>query len=400
VALNHLFLDMNSFFASVEQQDHPWLRGQPIAVAPVKAETTCCIAASYEAKRFGVKTGTPVHEARRLCSGIIVREARPHRYIAVHHQILEAVDTCVPIENVLSIDEMNARLLGEQRTEPVARRLAVQVKAAIAERVGTHLRCSIGLGPNLLLAKVAAEMQKPDGLTVIHTEELPQRLHGLELGDFPGIGPNMERRLRARGIQTVEQLCGLSITEWNAVWGSRIHAERWWRRLRGEDLPDPPTRRSSVGHSHVLPPQSRNETGAWTITAALLQKAAIRLRSVNCWTSSLSLSVSYIGQPGWSEACRLRPCQDTLTLLRALRDIWQRKPPGKLLKVGVVLGDLHESHNTTLPLFEEDRRLRDLATTMDDVQARFGLRAISFGSLFAAPSEIPTRIAFTRVPEV
>lgn len=400
MSLNQFFVDMNSFFASVEQQDRPAFRGLPVAVAPVQAETTCCIAASYEAKRYGVKTGTPVHEARRLCPGLIVVEARPRRYVAIHKQIVAAVDSCLPVDSVLSIDEMNARLIGPQRTESVARRLAEQVKTAIANRVGAYVRCSIGLGPNLLLAKVAADMQKPDGLTVIHPEELPQRLHDLELRDFPGIGPRMERRLRHHGVTTTAQLCALSVAQLESLWGSRVLAERWWRRLRGEDVPDPPKRRSSVGHSHVLPPELRSDAAAWTVTAALLQKAAIRLRRLNCWTSSLTVNIAFMGQTGWSAACRLRPCQDTLTLLRALRDLWRHKPVGKPLKVGVVLANLQENHNTTPPLFETERRLRDLACAMDRVQERFGLRAISFGSLFASPREIPTRIAFTTIPDV
>src|SRR6516162_4157558 len=110
--VKYAFLDMNSYFASVEQRDLPYLRGRPVAVVPVLAETTSCIAASYEAKRFGVRTGTRVADARRLCPGLHLVEARPRRYVEVHHQLIRAVEACLPVHAVRSIDEMSFRLLG------------------------------------------------------------------------------------------------------------------------------------------------------------------------------------------------------------------------------------------------------------------------------------------------
>src|SRR4051812_6132249 len=105
---------MNAFFASVEQQDDPRLRGRPVAVVACDTDTTSCIAASYEAKARGVKTGTPVWEARRLCPGIVCRVGRHERYVEVHHEIVRAVGRCVPVTKVMSVDEMACRLIGEE----------------------------------------------------------------------------------------------------------------------------------------------------------------------------------------------------------------------------------------------------------------------------------------------
>src|SRR5215207_2688317 len=126
--LRSLFIDMNSFFASVEQQDKPELRGKPIAVVPVKANTTCCIAASYEAKAYGVKTGTPVWQAKQLCRDLICVEANHHRYVQMHNRIVDAVDSCVPVEKVRSIDEMSCRLVGEERRLDKATELALAIR--------------------------------------------------------------------------------------------------------------------------------------------------------------------------------------------------------------------------------------------------------------------------------
>src|SRR5436305_7040840 len=139
---------MNSYFASVEQQDKPPLRGRPVAVVPVLAESTCCIAASYEAKAFGVKTGTPVGEARKLCPRLHVEHARHERYVEVHEQIVKAVGRCVPVTEVLSIDEMKCKLLGREQEPDAALGIARRIKATIKRDVGEWMRCSIGIGPN------------------------------------------------------------------------------------------------------------------------------------------------------------------------------------------------------------------------------------------------------------
>ena len=128
--LRWLFLDLNSYFASVEQELRPELRGRPMAVVPLLADTTCCIAASYEAKGYGVRTGTQVGEAKRLCPGIVLVEARHELYVDYHHRVVEAVESCLPVTSVMSIDEMACRLLGREQPLLAALELAREVKAA------------------------------------------------------------------------------------------------------------------------------------------------------------------------------------------------------------------------------------------------------------------------------
>ncbi|GAO76692.1 DNA polymerase [Meiothermus ruber] len=310
MGIHYLFLDMNAFFASVEQQLRPELRGKPVAVVPMLAETTCCIAVSYEAKRYGIKTGTLVQDARLLCPGLELVEARPREYIRVHHQILQAVDSVLPVEAVLSIDELVCKLMGREREPENALQLGRQVKEAIYRRVGGQLRCSVGLGPNRFLAKVAAEMHKPDGLTLLQPSDLPHRLYSLQLRDLPGIGPGMERRLFKHGVTTVEGLYRLSALQLAQVWGSRVHGLAWWHRLRGADLPETPTRRRSLGHSHVLPPALRSEAGARAVLTRLVHRAAARLRHEGYWAGSLALFLRFLDggeQRKWEAQIRIQP---------------------------------------------------------------------------------------------
>ena len=169
MTLRCLFVDFDSFFASVEQNDAPHLRGRPVAVIPVASTTTCCIAASKEAKRdFGIKTGTGVAEALQRCPDIALQIARPARYVRVHHQFLEAIQTCIPHGKAASVDEVPCWLIGRERQRHNAIAIARNIKQALRDTgFSDSLSCSIGIAPNKFLAKTASDMNKPDGLTVI-----------------------------------------------------------------------------------------------------------------------------------------------------------------------------------------------------------------------------------------
>ena len=179
--LRWLFVDMNSYFASAEQHLRPELRGKPIAVAAVDTDHTSCIAASYEAKAFGVRTGTPVGMREASVSAtLVVVPARPHLCGEMHHRILGVVENHLHIDQVLSIDEMACRLPSNENSEGRVMEIARAIKASLLREIGACIRCSIGVGPNRFLSKVASDMQKPDGLTVLHPEDLPGKILHLE----------------------------------------------------------------------------------------------------------------------------------------------------------------------------------------------------------------------------
>ena len=398
--LRYLFIDMNSFFASVEQQYQPKLRGRPVAVSPVAAETTCCIAASHEAKRFGVKCGTPVYQARRMCPGIRIVPARAELYIRVHDRIKAAVEACLPVEKVFSIDEFACRLSVELRNEGSALQLAHQVKRSIRKQVGEYIRASIGIAPNQFLAKVAADMQKPDGLTIIHAHELPQRLYKLELIDLPGIGSRMQKRLEHSGVPTVEQLCQLTPERLARRWGSRIVGNNWWHQLRGYDLPVASTRRSSVGNSHVLPPELRTPELARGVLIRLLHKAAARLRHIDYFARSLGVLVDCIGDQSCHSSLRISACNDTLTLLEFATALRPNQFPDNPIRVSVVLGDLIPARCVTRWLFTDEQQLSALANAMDCVNHQYGAHAVYFAGMHGYQETGHTAIAFNQIPDL
>lgn len=396
--LRVLYLDMNSYFASVEQQLRPELRGLPVAVAPVDVDSTCCIAASKEAKKLGVHTGTPVWQARQ-CNVRIV-EARPPKYVEIHDQIIAAVTSCIPVHGVHSIDEISCRLTVAEAEPSAAMKLANQIKQTMRDRVGEYLTASIGLAPNRLLAKVAADMRKPNGLTMFDERDLPDVLYTLELSDLPGIGPRMLKRLEAVGVKTIQHLYELSESELKQVW-SGVVGQRWWHWLRGYDLPEPPTRKSTVSHSHVLPPDLRTEKGARAVLIRLIHKVAARLRRINYWAGRMEIYVSFtFREDGWSGSIALGSCQDTQSMIEAFNELWQWQPNlGSPTHVAVTLYDLVPNCSTSQPLFQSAKRRLDLARALDVVNTRFGRDMAYFGGMHGMDKAAPTRIAFSQVPD-
>jgi DNA polymerase-4 len=419
--LNWLFVDLNSYFASVEQDVRPELRGRPVGIVPMMADTTVCIAASYEAKAFGVKTGTVVADAKRMCPGIELVEARHEIYVDYHHRIVEAVESCLPVTAVLSIDEMACQLMGRERPLLAAMELGRQVKRRILERVGPMMRSSVGLATNRYLAKVASDMEKPDGLVALPLDILPEALRQLSLRDLPGIGSRTEKRLNEKGVSTMEQLLALDCEGAGELWGS-VWGERLWHWLRGEDFDMSETEHlKSLSHQHVLAPEMRTEEKAWAVAHKLLHKAAMRLRAGELWASSIGLAIGFavprgdntpvsrFGVPtrGWKGELRLSECQDNQTLIAALSRLWASRPTGAQFEhpyfIGVHLNGLVPDRLHSLNLFDgtEDEQSRTrLLAAMDALNNKYGLSTLAPATMLTAFKAAPTRIAFHTIPEM
>lgn len=436
--LRYLFVDLNAYFASVEQEIQPWLRGLPVAVAPIHGPSGCCIAVSYEAKKMGVKTGMTVGEARLLCPRLEITPARPEEYVRFHHAILEAVDTVIPVDRVSSIDEFSCKLMKGERTPAAATDLAMKVKQAIRTKVGDRLRCSIGVAPNRFLAKVGTDMMKPDGLTVIQSHELPGRLYPLALIDLPGIGPKMNTRLNAQGVYTVEQLCAQNERQMHDLWSS-IVGTRWYHWLRGEEIDELPTHKRSIGHQHVLAPDDRELDRARGVAVRLLHKAAARARHLGYIPQRLTLRM-VLEEPrgywegrgpskrpsawgGWGASAWHHTVHlpggvgDTLSLLKRLGDLWNASPAGAAARaashthlprdggprvkfVDVTLHDLIAAQAATMPLFEPERNRMALAKAMDEVNRKHGKNSVYSASMHAAKDSAKGGIAFSSIPDL
>lgn len=399
--MNWMLTDMNSYFASVEQTLRPELRGKPIGVIPVESEGTCVIAASQDAKRRGVKVGTGVREARRLCPGITFVKARPPVYVDKHYEILAAVERCAPVHRVYSIDEWTIRLTGAERDPDVARDLALQIKQQLRSEFGPWLTCSVGIAPSRLLAKLASNLQKPDGLTILSPSELPERLESEPLGSLTGIGKGVLARLEQHGIRNVRDVWNLTRPEAIRIWGSATGGD-WWAGLHGLDEPEIATRRHSMTHASVLDPKFRNAEGAHGILVRLVSRLGQRLRRDGYYARSLHLSLQYLGGGDHSDMIAVSSVQDTPTLLLLLDRLWNRRPEpeARPLKVGVTVGGLIPKTRVARSLFEEDEKRQRLSQTMDAVNQRCGPSKLYLGPMHDFRHLMEDKIAFGRIPDV
>lgn len=413
--LKWLYVDFNSYFASVEQQLNPNLRGKPVAVVPVETDSTCAIAASYEAKAFGVRTGTPIWQARQLCPEIICVLARHEAYVDFHHRAIDEVNRHIPVSEICSIDEVAAQLMRNEAAPDVARRIALSIKSGLAQSLGPWVRCSIGIASNKYLAKVATDMEKPDGLTILMPEDVERRLMALDPTDLPGIGRNMERRLRRQGVYTMDHIWALDRRAMRRIWGS-IWGERMWYYLRGFDLPDMATKRRSIGHSHILAPVLRPPDQAINVARRLTLKVCARLRRMEHKATIFGFSARLEDGRRIHMEKRCRPAQDSISFLAMLLAFWEQgipKGPNILVKkLSVVLHGLIAEDNVQPDLFDapvlgtqstaQNQIIRkvELSLALDKINHRFGRDSALVGMLPSMGQGFSgTKIAFTRIPD-
>lgn len=366
-----------------------------MAVVPMLAETTCAIAASYEAKAFGVKTGTLVAEARRLCPGIRFVQARPKLYVDYHHRILNVIESCVPIDDVMSIDEVACRLDRAQQNPSQAQALGQKLKRSIVEQVGCCLTSSVGIAANKLLAKLASNMQKPDGLTLLLPQAMPQAILHLSPQALSGIGANMMARLAQAGILSMQDLWQADAQFLRRVWGG-IGGLRFHALLHGEDLPEAPTTRRSIGHQHVLAPAERSLGKATPVIRQLLIRAAERLRREGLYARRLALDIKWARDLGhYGAEQKFHETQDTTFFLRVLLPLWHGAPRLTPLRVGIILGDLVQQEQHQADLFDRPQSAK-LTQALDELNGKYGQGTVSFG---ASLPDLTAKIAFQRVPD-
>ncbi|MDB5491674.1 MAG: polymerase [Micavibrio sp.] len=406
--LKWLFLDLNSYFASVEQQDNPALRGKAVAVVPMETDYTCAIAASYEAKLYGIKTGTMIGEAKRMCPPLICVLARHDAYVKYHHLIVDEVAKYTPINKIWSVDELSSRLPPDKRNRADAAAVATRIREGIWKNVGSAINCSIGIAPNSFLAKVATDMKKPNGFIVLEPDTLRDALFALRLTDFPGINTNMETRLKRAGIRTVEQFWNISPKHARQIWGN-VSGERFWYNVHGYDIPDIETNRSMIGHSRILDPEHRKPEHARQIARRLVTKAATRMRREGFFASKFSLYVRVVDGPKWGIEMSVPPSQDSFTFLNALDDLWatmiEALRPHRLKKLSITMTGLARHEEITDDLFirptKQSKRNETLSVIMDDINKKYGVEAIRLGvTPKTRAGHLGTKIAFSRVPDL
>ena len=339
---------------------------------------------------------------------------------------MDEVARHAPIHKVCSIDEAYCRLIGDERRPDRAHALARRIKAGIAANVGPSLRSSIGLAPTPLLAKIATDLEKPDGLVALRLADLPGRLAHLRLSDLCGIGRRMEERLLRAGVPDVPALWALAPKQARALWGS-VAGERFWYALHGYDVPETETARGSIGHGRVLSPDLRAPGPARLVARALVLKAARRMRRHGLAAGSLTLDVWLRETLRFEDGAAFPPTGDSFVLLSHLDAMWARLTAGgggrprpsqvapiqvapiqlapiqvsvalhRLVGIAARPPDLFVPRDGGDPALTGGERLW---SALDRLDARYGAGTVALASQGALALEsLGTKIAFTRIPD-
>ena len=383
--LNWLYIDINSYFATIEQQINPDLRHKPVAVVPMLSDSTCAIAASYEAKVKGINTGTKIYVAKKLCPKLVCIKAKHDLYVEYHHKIFNEIDRYLHVDHIFSIDEGACRLTGKYCLEEEAVAIARIIKRAIRNNVGDYITCSIGIAPNRYLAKIASNMQKPDGLSVINPLELPDKLRSLKLKLLPGIGTKTEAQLIRNGISSVKQLCYLDRARLRALWGN-VWGEKVWYLIRGADLPLEETKKSTIGHSKVLGLEEQEAHYARNILIYLTQKTANRLRDKALFTTGILLTVYFNSGKVIKESNKIKLSNDTSTLLKQILKSWDKilgkvdTRTIKVKKIGISFYNLQrESNQLSFDDLHKQRKNQKISGVIDSINKKMGINTVSIG---------------------
>jgi DNA polymerase IV len=380
-----LLADMNSFFASVHQALEPWLRGKPVIVGgdPVKRHGIV-LAASYEAKAFGVKTGMAVWEARSLCPDGVFLKPRQSHYVNFSARIIRIMKDFSPLVEPFSIDEAFMDLSGCGHLFGSSLDIALKLKKRIKEEIG--VMCSVGVGPNKLLAKMAAGMQKPDGLTVLDLTDVPDKMWPLPARELFGVGSRLEKRLRDLNIHTIGELACYPLMVLRKRFGLLGHV--LYLSANGIDY-SPVDPRSlekvkSIGHQITLP---RDYRGYRQIEVVILELCEIVCRRVRLGgfvgrTVNLTLKdVEFLWvSRSHSVTCPTASANDIYRVaVELLRRHWPEWKPVRM--VGVSLAGLVKNTFEQIDLFGEVEKARLLHAACDRIKDRFGeqsiLRAVS-----------------------
>jgi len=386
---------MDSFFASVEQQVQPPLRGKPVGVAPYTGNTGCIIAASKEAKKLGIKTGFGVGEAKAKCPQIQIIEARPALYLIYHQEIKKVLKKFSPFYEPLSIDEFIIKLSPSEQNYQKSSELGLKIKKEITQKVGDFLTCSVGIGPNRFLAKMAAESKKPDGFSVLKLKDLENFYRSLkDLTDLTGINYRLKKRLNEFRIFTPLELFRKRQAELVRIlnhWG-----KLWYFRLRGYEVDDFNSQTKSIGHSHVLPPDFRNQKSAEAVIRKLIFKTGNRLRRKKLIASGIYVSIHFMDKTTFSLSKKVAPFDDNLSFTKNVFKVleecsWNAKPI--IVSVGVfALNSNYKNHQ--ISIFPEIEKLRKMSKALDCLNDKYGMETIFPASMYLAKKAAPDRIPF------
>lgn len=396
-----IHLDLNSCFATIEQQANPLLRGRPIAVAAYTTPSGCIVAPSVEAKTYGVKVGMRVREGKLLCPALIVLPPDPWKYRNVHLGLRKILGDYTDKFYPKSIDEFVLNLEGYPAYAKGMFEVAGEIKRRVKKEIGEWITLSIGIAPNRFLAKTAAALHKPDGLDEINKDNFRAIYSGLRLTDLCGIKERNAVRLNAMGIYTVLDFYEAPYPKLKAAFES-VLGYYWYPRLRGWEIDDVAFARRSYGNSFALPKPLTTIEELSPVLSKLVEKMGRRVRTAGYKAQGVHLAISYRDGAFWHKGVTVSKILfDSRDIYRVAFKLLTRSPyrsPVRELAVSVF--NLIDTSSLQLELFDNLERKEKLVKAVDKVNERWGDFVITPARMIGAKEVVIDRIAFGGVKEL
>lgn len=395
---NIMHIDLNSCFATVEQQAHPSLRGRPIGITNRLSKRCCVIAASYEAKALGIRVGTRLDEAMAICPDFVMLQSDPPKYHHAYKKLVAIMQSYSPDIAMKSIDEgiidfhgtrehVNTRSL-----EDIGREIKMRLKLD----VGSWMKCNIGIAPNRFLAKLAAGLHKPDGMDVIDHRNLRTVLGGLRLTDLPGIAEHYEARLNVAGIHTPLQFLDAGSDTLRRFVFHSINGEHWYNRLHGWEPDDYQTALGNVGRQFVMDRPTADEAVLLPRFHYLAQTTGMKLRFRGVDARGIAVWCNFQSGETFFQRRMFRSTfyTDQEVYRRALL-LFNTRPKHMIVaQIGLTCYQLTPSTRSQVSLLEDINRAEWLTTAIDDINEKYGSFTISYGTALGGRDVVRQKIPF------
>lgn len=391
-----LLVDMNAFFASIEQRERPELRGRPIAVINGN-QGSCIITCSYEARAYGIKTGMRLQEARKRCPELIPCSARPKLYSQISDEVISALEKITPDIEVFSVDEAFLDVTRCQNLFGTPARMAHMAQSAIYQ--ATELPCSIGVSGDKTTAKYAAKLLKPNGITIIPPWESANRLRSVRVTELCGIGDGIGRFLASRGVVYCGDMAQLPISVLAKRFGNL--GRRIWTMCQGLD-PDPVFQRDraplSVGHGKVMPPNTNNRVTILTYLLHMSEKVAARLRKYDLWCQEYFIGIRTHADCISEQYQHVAPTNDGKVIFDLCKNFIHTSWQGQAIQhVQVTALNPTPIHSQQDLFYRHDPKRAALNQITDCINHRYGAFCLAPATLLHRSSS-PNVIAFNHRP--
>lgn len=395
-----MHIDLNSCFATVEQQAHPHLRGKPIAVAAYSTPGGCILAPSIEAKKLGIKTGMHVWEGKKIYPNLIIRTTNTILIRDVHQKFMKICGDYSPDITPKSIDEVVINFSQTPSLQKGLKNIGIEIKKRFREEIGEWISCNVGISTNRFLAKTAAGLHKPDGLDLIDYKNIEEVYKKLSLTDLTGINIRYEFRLNQVGIFTPIDFLKASDNVLRKIVFKSITGYYWYLRLRGFEIDDFKSERKSFGQDYALAKKTDNINELKKIIMKLCEKMGRRLRASNSCAFGIHLGLVYNDWTFWHKGHKFNePSYTTQELFAKMMILFFQQPGKKIIsKIAVSCFELKPVFDIPPSLFETSiEKKRKISLALDKVNNRYGEYVIYPALMMDMKNTILDRIAFGKI---